>query len=144
MIHVDSITSALTGLLQADPVLVSSAFTVQEGEALNLGLHLTPWVGVYHGHLAIEPHTLGGAQPWQADLELLIYVQDGSHRSGQDATQRLSRSQAAVLDALRQNPTLGDTVLLWTELSVTPFRRDVQNDSWLFTNEVLLRAQIRA
>jgi hypothetical protein len=144
MIHVDSVTAAVTGLLEANPVLVSSGFTVQEGEALNAGLRQTPWVGVYPGQLTVAPHTLGGAQPWQAELELLLYVQDGSLKSGTDATQRLGRSQAAVLDALRQHMTLGDTVLMWTELTVTPYKRDVLNDSWLFTNEILLRTQVRA
>src|SRR5689334_289770 len=116
MIHVDSVTAAVTGLLAADPVLVSSAFTVQEGEALNASLNQTPWVGVYPGALTVAPRTLGGAQPWQADLELLLYVQDGSLTCGADATQRLGRSQAAVLNALRANPSLGGTVLLWSEL----------------------------
>ncbi len=144
MIHVDSVTAAVTGLLAGDAVLVSSGFTVQEGEALNGSLSQTPWVGVYPGPLSVDPHTLGGAQPWQAELELMLYVQDGSQHSGQDATRRLSRAQFAVLDVLRRNPTLGDTVLIWTGLDVTPFRRDVQNDNWLFTNEVVLRAQLRA
>jgi hypothetical protein len=144
MIHVDSVTSAVTGLLGADAVLVSSGFTVQEGEALNASLSHTPWVGVYPGQLTVAPRTLGGAPPWQADLELLLYVQDGSLSSGQDATRRLGRAQAAVLDALRQHPTLGGAVLLWSELTVTPYKRDLLNDTWLFMNEILLRAQVRA
>ena len=40
MIHVDSVTSAVASILAADPVLVSSGFCVQEGEALNGSLHL--------------------------------------------------------------------------------------------------------
>jgi hypothetical protein len=144
MIHVDSVTAALAGLLAADPVLVSSGFTVQEGEALNGGLNLTPWVGVYHGNLSVDPRTIGGPQPWQGELELLLYVQDGSQSSGEDAARRLNRAQAAVLDVLREHPTLSDAVLIWTGLEISPYRRDVQNDSWLFTNEVLLRTQVRA
>jgi fumarylacetoacetate (FAA) hydrolase family protein len=144
MIHVDSVTAAVTGLLAADAVLVSSGFVLQEGEALNASLSLTPWVGVYAGNLTVDPHTLGGPQPWQGDLELHLYVQDGSQVSGQNATQRLSRAQAAVLDVLRANPTLGGTVLMWTGLSIAPYKRDVATDTWLFTNEILLRAQVRA
>lgn len=144
MIHVDSVTAAVTALLEADPVLVSSGFTVREGETLNGTLGQTPWVGVYPGQLTVAPHTLGGAQPWQAELELLLYVQEGSFNSATDATRRLGRAQAAVLAALRGQPTLGGTVLRWTELSVTPYQRDVLSDSWLFTNELLLRAQVRA
>ena len=88
MIHVNSITAALTQALATDPVLVSSGFTVEEGEALNEHLHHTPWVGVYYGTLAIDPHTLGGSTPWRGQLELLLYVQDGSHATGREATQR--------------------------------------------------------
>jgi hypothetical protein len=138
------VTSAVASILAADPVLVSSGFCVQEGEALNGSLHLTPWVGVYHGNLTVAPHTLGGSQPWQGDLELLLYVQDGSHRSGQDATQRLNRAQAAVLEVLRGEPSLGGSVMLWSALDIAPFRRDLVNDTWLFTNEILLHAQVRA
>ena len=144
MIHVDSVTAAVTTLLSADPVLVSSGFCVQEGESLNKSLHLTPWVGVYHGNLSVSPHTLGGDEPWQGDLELLVYVQDGSHRSGQDATQRLNRAQAAVLEALRGNPSLGGSVMMWKALDIAPFRRDLVNDTWLFSNEILIHALVRA
>jgi hypothetical protein len=143
MIHVDSVTAAVTALLEADPVLVSSGFTVREGEALNAGLGQTPWVGVYPGQLTVAPHTLGGTQPWQAHLELLLYVQEGSFNSATDATRRLGRAQAAVLEALRKHPSLGGTVLLWSELSATPYKRDVLSDSWLFTNELLLRTHVR-
>jgi hypothetical protein len=143
MICVDSVTAAVTSLLAADPVLVSSGFTIEEGVALNASILPAPWVGVYHGQMTVAPHTLGGAQPWQADLELLLYVQDGSMNSSTDANQRLNRAQAVVLDALRGSPTLGGTVLMWTELTVTPYKRDVLSDSWLSTNEILLRAQVR-
>lgn len=144
MIHVDSVTAAVAGLLGAHPVLVSSGFTVQEGEAINGALNLTPWVGVYHGALTVDPATLGGPQPWRGDLEVLLYVQDGSQSSGEDATRRLSRAQAAVLDALRESPTLGDAVLIWNGLDIAPYRRDLANDTWLFTNELRLRTVVRA
>jgi hypothetical protein len=144
MIYVNSITAALTGILSADAALVSSGFSVQEGEALNRDLHLTPWVGVYHGHLAVAPLTVGGDAPWQGNVELILYVQEGSHLSGQDANRRLNMAQGAVLDVLRQNPTLNGAVLAWLGLEIAPFRRDLVDDTWLFTNEIVLKAQVRA
>lgn len=143
MIHVDSVTAALQSLLAADPVLVSSGFTIQEGEALNRNVERTPWVGIYYGTLAVGPYTLGGAQPWRAELELLLYVQEASHRSGEEATRRLAAAQAAVLDVLNANKTLAGAVTMLGELALTPYRRDLEDDTWLFTNEIALKAELR-
>ena len=143
MIHVESITAALYTQLSSAALLVSSGFTIAEGEPLNQALAHTPWVGVYYGALEIRPHTLGGQTPWQGALELLLYVQDGSHGSGQEATRLLGRAQSAVLDALDADHTLGGAVLTLTGLELAPYRRDVADNSWLFTNELLLRADVR-
>lgn len=144
MIHVNSVTAALHDRLASDPVLVSSGFTVQEGETFNRDLNLTPWVGLYYGHLTVEPHTVGGALPWEATLELFLYVQQASHRSGREATRLLGTAQAAVLAVLNAERTLGGTVEMLTGLEVAPFQRDLDEDSWLFTNEIALRARLRA
>jgi hypothetical protein len=143
MIHVHSVTAAVQSLLAADALLVSSAFTVQEGEALNRNVERTPWVGVYAGALGLGPYTLGGVQPWRAELELLVYVQEASHRSGEEATRRLGAAQAAVLDVLNANKSLGGTVTMLGGLTITPYGRDLEDDTWLFTNEIALKAELR-
>lgn len=143
MIHVDSITAAVTAQLSADAVLVSSAFSIEEGEAFNHDPNGTPWVGIYHGTLRIDPHTLGGARPWEGQLELFLYVQGCSHRSGQEATRQLSRAQAAVLDAVNADRTLGGAVLMVTGMDIAPFQRDLAEDTWLFTNEIALKLAVR-
>ena len=144
MIYVNSVTSALHTLLSSDSVLVSSGFTVEEGEALNQEVTHTPWVGVYYGDMNIEPHTLGGGKPWQAELELFLYIQEGSHRSGREATRLLAMAQCEVLNLLNANKTIGDTVLMITGMVVSPFQRDLKDDTWLFTNEIALKSDLRA
>jgi hypothetical protein len=143
MIHVDSVTAALHAQLGADAVLVASGFSIGEGEAFNHDLNATPWVGIYHGALSIDPHTLGGVQPWEGQLELFLYVQEASHRSGQEVTRLLSRAQAAVLDALNADRTIGGTVLMLTGMEIAPFQRDLAESTWLFTNEIALKAAVR-
>jgi hypothetical protein len=143
MIQVHSVTAALYTLLSSDAVLVSSGFVIEEGEALNRNVQRAPWAGVYYGPCALGPHVVGGTQPWRAELDLLVYVQEASHISGQDATRRLGQAQAAVLDVLNANRTLGGTVLMLTDLSVSPYRRDLEHDSWLFTNEIGVKAELR-
>ena len=143
MIHVNSVTSALYTMLSSDGVLVSSGFTIQEGEALNRNVHHTPWLGVYYGAMTIAPHTLGSDQPWNAELELLLYVQEGSHRSGQEATQLLGSAQTRVLDVVNGDKTLAGTVNMLTALTVTPYQRDLEEDTWLFTNEIGLKVDLR-
>lgn len=143
MIHVDSITGALFTQLSSDATLVASGFTVQEGEGLNHHVEHTPWVGVYYGGMSVAPHTLGGQRPWQAELELLVYVQEASLVSGQDATRRLGRAQSRVLAAVQGDRRLGGTVEMVTALDVTPFQRDLEAERWLFTNEIALRVDVR-
>ena len=143
MIHVNSVTSALFTLLSSHSVLVSSAFTIEEGEALNLEVTHTPWVGIYYGDMTIAPHTVGAAKPWQADLELFLYVQEGSHRSGAEATRLLAMAQSVVLNALNGDKSIGETVLMLTAMTISPFQRDLQEDTWLFTNEIALKAELR-
>ena len=143
MIQVHSVTAALYTLLASDAVLVSSSFTVEEGEALNRNVLRAPWVGVYYGPWNLGPHVIGGSQPWRAELELLLYVQEASQVSGQDATRRLGQAQAAVLDVLNANRSLGGAVLMLTDLTVSPYRRDLEQDSWLFTNEIGVKAELR-
>lgn len=143
MIHVNSITAAVHGLLAADTTLTASGFTIAEGEAFNRDLNLTPWVGIYHGTLSVDPHTLGGLQPWAGQLELFLYVQEASHRSGQEVTRRLGQAQAAVLDVLNGDRTLGGSVLSLTGMEVAPFQRDLAEDTWLFTNEIAVKADVR-
>lgn len=143
MIHVNSVTAALFNQLSSDPVLTSSGFVIQEGEAFNTDIGHTPWVGLYYGNLSITPQTLGGTHPWLGELDLFIYVQEGSHRSGQEATRLLSQAQNAVLDAMIADRSLGGTVLMLTGMEIAPFQRDLADDSWLFTNEVSLRAELR-
>ena len=143
MIFVNSVTAAMFTLLSSHSVIVSSAFTVQEGEALNQEITHTPWVGIYYGDMTIAPHTVGGATPWQAELELFLYVQEGSHRSGGEATRLLAMAQSEVLNALNEDKTIGETVLMLTGMTVSPFQRDLKEDTWLFTNEIALKAELR-
>ncbi|MCH8074898.1 MAG: hypothetical protein IIC13_18800 [SAR324 cluster bacterium] len=143
MIHVNSITAALLNAMAGDGVLVSSGFTVQEGEVFNQDINMTPWVGIYYGHLDIDPHTLGGTRPWAGNLELFVYVQQGSHRSGQEATRLLSMAQGAVLDVIDADKNLGGAVQRITGMEIAPFQRELEDDSWLFTNEITLKAAVR-
>ncbi len=143
MIHVNSVTSTLFTLLSSDAVLVSSGFTIQEGEAFNRDINHTPWVGIYYGDLTVAAHTLGSDRPWQAELELFLYVQEGSHQSGQEATRLVALAQSRVLDVLNVNKSIGDTVLILTSMLISPFQRDLQDNTWLFTNEIALKTALR-
>lgn len=143
MIYVHSVTSALFGILSADPVLTSSGYIVEEGEAFNRDINNTPWVGIYYGNLTIDPQTLGGVKPWEAQMDIFLYVQEGSHRSGQEVTRRLSRAQSAVLNAVNSNKTLNGSVLMTTGMEINPFQRDLTEDTWLFTNEIAFKTTLR-
>ena len=142
MIDVNSVTASVFTLLSSDSVLVSSGFTVQEGEAFNREITHTPWVGIYYGDMTIDPRTLGGNQPWQADLNLLLYVQEGSHHSGQEATRLLASAQTRVLEAINRNKSLSGAAHMITGFVVTPYQRDLTEDTWFFTNEISLKTRL--
>ena len=69
-------------------------------------------------------------------------VQEGSLRSGQEVTRLLGAVQSRVLDVLDANRTLDGTVQMMTDLAVTPFQRDLEDNTWLFTNEIALKAEL--
>ena len=48
-----------------------------------------------------------------------------------------------MLDVLDANKTLSGAVDMLTGMAVTPFQRDLENDTWLFTNEIALKADVR-
>lgn len=143
MIHVNSVTAALHDLLSTDPVLVSSGFHIEEAAAFNQDLNATPWVGIYHGNLLVDPHTVGGNRPWEGQLEVFLYVQEGGHGSGRDVTRRLNQCQARILELLNADRTLGGTVQNISGMEIAPFQRDLAEDTWLFSNEIALKTTVR-
>ena len=143
MIHVNSITAALESLLANDPVLASSGFTVSEGMPYNQDLNRTPWIGIYHGSLRMEPHTLGGGQPWLAEVELHLYVQQAGFQGDGTISRALNQAQSRVFDVLAANATLLGSVAQVSGFESTPFQRDMAEESWMFSNEITLRAQVR-
>ena len=52
-------------------------------------------------------------------------------------------AQAAVLDALNADKTLGGAVLMLTGMDVSPYQRDLAEDTWLFSNQIALKVAVR-
>ena len=144
MIWPNSVMHALYTALSSDSVLVSSGVTVELDEVFNSDPNRTPWVGVYFGEVAIEPRRSNVSRPWLAAYSLLVYAPDHSHAGGQDAKDRVNRLLTPVLTAINSDKTLGGTVNIVNGLVVTPFQRNLEEDDWFFTDEILITAEVDA
>ncbi len=138
-VPVEEIAQAIVTQLSQDSALTKAGLTIQHAEPINRDISLTPWLGIYPGRLQLKPHTLGGSKLWQSQLEMLLYLQDSSHKSSQDASKRLYKIQNLLLSALYSNLLLSGVLLAMEEMEISPFQRDINADTWLFTNEIALQ-----
>jgi len=53
------------------------------------------------------------------------------------------RDESRALATIVGDPTLDGTVERITGLQVTPFQRDLLDDTWLFTNEIAVKTAVR-
>jgi len=143
MIWQNSVTSFIYTLLSSDSILVNSSITVELNEQFNRDINKTPWVGVYGGEIAVLPHRAQITQPWIITFEIPIYVQGASFDNGQEAADILDRTLTPVLTAINSNRALGSTVDLIREWEITPFDRDIDDNNYFYTDELLLRAEVR-
>ena len=142
MIHVDSISQELFFTVASDQAAVNSGFHVQLMPIFNTDRNLLPWVGVYYGDMRIEPLTLGGGKPWQAELEMFVYVQDAG-ASPLEAANRMIQVQKIVMSAVNTVKTLNGVVAQLTEFEVVPFERDNSEPDYFYTDEIRLKYEVR-
>ena len=141
MIHVNSITHSVFTTIASDTTIVSSGVTVCLNDIFNTDPNLTPWVGVYFNGSDIEPRRIGASNPWRAAYDIRVYVQDSSHESGEAANDLLDRLTFPVLASVNSNKSLDNTVNIITNIQVDPFQRDIEDEIWMFTNEITINAE---
>lgn len=143
MIHVSSIAHALFTSISSDQTVVDSGFTVERGVALNTNPQLVPWVGVYFSGLEVDPHTVGGSQPWLGTMELAVYIQDAGHGTAGEAENNVGLATTTVLTAINSNQGLSGAALQLTGMVIEPFQRDITGDDFLFTDEIIFAFEVR-
>lgn len=146
MIHVNSIANALYTMLSSDSTLVNSGFFVDLNEPLNTDPNRVPWVGIYADDIDISGARLGaggGAQPYDAIVELEIYVQQIAAGGAQYVNDLLYRAQDPVISAVYSDRTLGGTVRHIDDITVSPFQRDIVAQDFTFTNVITLLAMLQ-
>ena len=118
MIDFSLITKGLQTLLREHPRL-EYVTEVARGEYINVDPALCTWIGVYRGAFAIEPRTLGrGADNWLARIPIDIVVQVNGD-GGEDAETLLGVAVKDVLDVIVTDLTLGGTVDMVKEFSIS-------------------------
>jgi len=141
MINVNSVMSSLYTTISSNATLVNSNVTVCLNEVFNTDPNLTPWVGIYYNGSGIEPRRIGASNPWRASYDMRVYVQESSHESGEKANDLLDRLTFPVLAAVNSNKNLDNSVNIITDIAVDPFDRDIQDEIWMFTNEITINAE---
>lgn len=108
MINFKNITQAVETLLNAG--LTGSAYTIERNPMRNVDPNraVDGWIGIYRGNLIYEPHTTGHG--YLALVEVIVEVQAASHHGGDDAEDKLQDLEKSVIDILKANPQLSDTV----------------------------------
>lgn len=139
MIHVNSVIHSLYTTISSDSTMVNSDVKVCLNDIFNTDPNMTPWVGIYFNGTEIEPHRIGSSQPWRATHDMRIFAQDMSFENATDANDKLDRLMWPLLSAVNSNKNLDLTVQKLDSISVEPFDRSLNDEQWLFTNEIILK-----
>ena len=110
MINMKDITSGAKSLLAKN----LTDYTIVRNEQRNLDPNIAAdgkgWIGVYRGRIEYSTHTVGGVNPYLAEIEIVIEIQVASMKSGEDAEDRLQDAEEEVMDVLNANKQLGGVV----------------------------------
>lgn len=110
MINMKDITRAVKSILEQNLQGYTIVRNAQRNMDPNIAAKNNGWIGVYRGKLDYSPHTIGGNNPYMAEIEVVIEVQTASMQSGADAEDRLQDAEEAVMDVLNDNKKLSGTV----------------------------------
>jgi len=143
-VFVNSVSHSLYTTISSNATLVSSDVFVTLNEPFNTDPNKTPWVGVYFGDITLEPFRISQCDPWQAFYTMRVFVQGTSIDDGQSAHDELDRTLTEVITAINSNRTLDGTVRIVNGITVEPFQRDIDEEQWMFTNELIVQAEVEA
>ena len=146
-IFVNSVSHGIYNLVNSNSIVTTSGFCVELDEVFNTDPNKTPWVGVYFDNVTIIPRVLGITNinnGWLARYTYRIFVQDVSMEDGRIAKDLVNKGLTYVFDALNGDHTLLGSVDTITECSIAPFERNLDEEQWMFSDEIILVAQVDA
>ena len=138
MINVNSVMNSIYTTVCSNSTLVNSDVKSSLNDIFNTDPNQTPWVGIYFNGCNIEAHRIGSSNPWRATYDIRMFAQDMSFAGATDANDKLDRLMFPLLSAVNSNKNLNGTVHILTGLTIEPFERNLDNEQWLFTNEIKL------
>jgi hypothetical protein len=116
---VDAILQAVQKMLQNSGNLSAFEGKVTRGEEVNQDPERAPWIGIYPLRLQFVARTLGyGSGMRTQRVGIAIVVQHQSRTSGESCQDELHQFQAAVIDTLLSDPSLGGTVQVIDDFGV--------------------------
>lgn len=119
MINIHTITKALYDQIRKNDEVVAQGYKVEHGEYINNDSDRAPWVGIYKGPISYGPGSLGRhSQSWDAAITLIVVVQASHGGSGQKCSERLGEYEAAVLDAIWADSSLGGLIDMITDFDI--------------------------
>lgn len=143
-LYVNSVSHSLYTTCASNQTLVNCGVSVDLNEPFNTDPNRTPWVGVYFGDVNLEPYRVSQCDPWQAFYSMRVFVQGASFENGQNAHDEMDRTLTHVITAINSNRTLDGTVRIVNGMTIEPFQRDIEDEQWMFTNEILVQAEVEA
>ena len=144
MIYVNSISHAVYSSIASDQTIVNSGISVDLNEPFNSDPNRTPWVGIYYGATEITPRRVQSPQPWMANVSFHVFVQAHSFRDSATANDLLQSTVTAVMTAVNCDRNFSNTVLTTKSYSILPYERSIENEQWLFTDEIIIMTEVFA
>ena len=139
--YVNSVTYGLFHSLSSSSLLVNSGVNVCVNNILNTDPNLTPWVGVYSFDFNIEPVRISRTTPYKYVFTSVVYVQAASMESSDAAVEELDKATNIVITSVLSNNTLLDSVDFIRNISASPFDRDLNDEQWMFSNEITIESE---
>lgn len=82
---------------------------IEKGTYINQDIDNIPWMGLFKGSKAYEPHTMGSGN-FQASGKIRIIIQVANIHSAEDCSDDLESAVKAVVDVVNNSRTISDTV----------------------------------
>lgn len=115
-----SVLAALEAMLKANTALINFEGRITRGEEINMDENLMPWIGIYPLGDEFPIRTLGVGNGFrQQRLSIAVIIQNMSRTSGAACQDALGEFEKAVIDAILSDTSLGGTMDVVDNFSVS-------------------------
>lgn len=114
------VLEALKKMLVEAPALVAMEGRISRGEEINVNPDMAPWIGLYPLGDTYTTRTLGMGNGYRTQrVNIAVIIQNVSRTSGADCQTVLGQFQKAVIDRILSDTSIGGTMDVVEDFSVS-------------------------